>query len=386
MVRIVSGVSEAPEYDSGALLRGFEKGAAYRQRQQAAQQDQIAQALRMKEIQMRFEDARSKREQALAQAAQMGDAKAIQTIAFEHKLKPSENMLQMAMKMRQGITDPKALAEADAAIGPMIEAQRHQEKVEVAQGEIERAAKDGLIDPETGVVEYQARLQSGEQPDNILKEFSEARMKRSALQSNMDDNAQQIAHMDAAIAAMPEGRQKRLATIAANEYKASPSLQEKEGSGAKVRAEIQKIGIGELSQYDAIKDAEEAMVAEKRERALAGQRSDKTPAPGLEGMTAGQRFQEMEKTPGFFGQGGPKVPAFSGGTHATVKGGAKRPMKPEAVRQVAQILAKKTNSPKELVEALQAQGLPLTEELAKIAREALTGRRTNAQPAGNPGR
>lgn len=375
MVQIVSGVSDAPEFDSGAVLRGFEKGAAYRQRQQAAEQDQISQALRMKEIQMRFQDARTKQEELLAHKAAMGDAHAVQEMVLRSQLPESDKMAQDLLKAAANTHDEEAHAMLMASGKVLVDETRKKEKRAAFQTAIERAAQDGLLDPNPQptdpatakpgamptVGDYMARADAGEPIAGMSKEIAKARAKRSTLQANMDDNAKYIEQMTNAIAAMPPGRQRRLATIALNEYRSSPSKQQDEGSGAEVFKEIQKLGVGSLSQYDELRKAEQEYANQK-------------PAPGMPGMTVGERNEAISGGENILGQlvgalaGQQKLPRNVRGK--MVPKTAKRRLDPLTVRQAIDA----SPTPDHFLLQLEQAGVdPNSDEGAQMILDSLKG-------------
>jgi hypothetical protein len=356
VVRIVSGVPQQ-EQDTGAVLRGYKNTRAIKLQQEEAQRAQMEHQLRTASLQMKFQEARAEREQLLNQQAQMGDAQALQEMSLRQKLSPSQSMAQDGMKLLESITDPKARALAMPAIKDLIEGQQNQEKQQAFTKEIERAAKDGLIDPEQGTMEIQARVQAGEPMDNILQELSKARMDRATKAAAAEDNAKAFEQAKARIDAAPPGRERRLAQIALKEWEMSPSRQEEEDSGAKLLAGIQEMLVGPLSREDAIAESTKAWGNSK-------------PAPGLPGMTVGQRNAEMEKEPGFFGTGGPDVPAFTGGTRATSKR-APKPAKNAMSLPVASL--RKAKDDADVVKILRKAGVPITPENLSAAVEAWQG-------------
>jgi hypothetical protein len=386
VVRIVSGAQKDPNI---ALLQGMQigRGALEAQNSKAREERaQMDQALQMRQIQMQFQKARADRETMLNQQAQMGNAQAIQEAALRQKMDPTEQLAKDAMEMLDGITDPKARAQAMPAIKSLVDEHVSQRKMQTAQTEIERAAKDGILDPNTepldptkpkkpgalpSIHDYQARLQSGEDPDALVKDLSKARMQRATAAANAEDNMAAFEQAKMRVDAAPPGREKQLARIALKEFEMSPSRMEDEGGGAKLLAAIQETLVGPLSRQDAIAESTKAWGENK-------------PAPGLQGMSVGQRNEEMMKEPtgpvGFglfgneFGAGGPNVPPFTGGTHATLRG-TNRKGSPED-DDLGKLLASAT-SDEDLASKLNSAGIPKTPENVRAIQErrrALTGR------------
>lgn len=385
MVRIVSGVPDAPEFDSGAILRGFEKGAAYRQKQQAAEQDQISQALRMKEIQMRFQAARAKQEELLAHKAQMGDAHAVQEMVLRSQLPESDKMSQDLLKALENTDDPQAHAMIKASGEELLKVQRKKEQTEAFQTMLQNAAKDGLIDPnpnptdpETAkpgalptIGDYMARRDAGENMMGLSKEIFEARKTRAEKAANVEENATEYERAKADLLNMPPGRERTLGMIALKEYEASPSLQEKKGEGAKLRAGIREIAVGPQSQYDAIQEANRAF-------------ADQKPAPGLGGMNVGERNRAVmaggsvgDVLRTAIGLGGPKVGPFTGGTHATVKRGHV----PVPIKAAIGQAVDAAPSAEHFMEQLRQSGIdPNSDEGALLILESLKGGNASESP------
>lgn len=394
MVRIISGAQEDPNV---ALMQGMQIGRSFRDSQRANAEEKRRNAqfmMAMQEQQLAFKQAQAEQQQMLNQQAQMGDAQALQEVALRAKKDPKQVRSEDALRMLSGITDPKARALAVASIQDLFQQEDRAEMQQAAAGEIERAAKDGLID-EAGMQTYQQRLQAGEEPENIVEEFGKARMQRATTQANIDENTEFIAQIDAAIQAMPPGRGKKLAMIAANEYKASPSLLEKEGSGAKVLATIQKAGVGSVSEFQAAEQAKK----DRMEEAL----SPNAQAPGLGGMTAQQRNKELERMPGGRGHGDyssfysrdPKIPDLSpefkaqgkarkearypGSTKPKTAGTAPKGEAPNVDAVIQEALQAGAASGQDIVAKLKEAGIPPTQENAIAVKRALQGWKTNAQ-------
>lgn len=364
MVRIVSGV-QPQEQDTGAVMRGYKNARAVRQENEAEQRRQMEAMFKIQQTKMKLDSERAKALEEANKRAQMGDVQALRQQEMERaiaNLPPDKQRGLEYARIRSGLTDPDALKLLDSSYQDFEGQVKEHEQKQAFESELQRAIKDGLIGS-NDAVGYQQRAQSGEPVQNLTQEFGTMRLERATAQANIDENTEFIAQIDAAIQAMPPGRGKKLAMIAANEYKASPSLLEKEGSGAKVLATIQKAGVGSVSEFQA---AEQAKKDQQQARL-----SPDAPAPGLGGMTTGQRTEEMEKEPNFLGLGGPKIPPLDPGfgTRSTTKNApkGKKPALPTAK-------LKKAKSEDDVVAALQEAGIPLTAANLTAAEEAWLGR------------
>jgi len=357
MPRIVSGTGQSV---NTALLEGLEIGRGFAR----ARDERAMRQAQLQELQMKFQEERTK---ALADAnlrAQRGELAAMQQQDMMRQIEglpPDKKMLLEFAQLDSRLEDPKLKAELRQTFGELQGELKLHEGYKAAAGEIERAAKDGLID-EAGIQTFQARLQAkqakGESTDDILTEFSQARMQRAEAAANVQENTEALEKAKQLVASMPPGRERKLASVALAEYTMSPSLQEKDGSGAKLLATVSKIGVGPMSRYDEIEQAKQ-------------EKFNAQAAPGLGGMTVGERNAQLEKEPGFLGFGGPKIPPLdqSVGTHATVKQGTKKPKDAAKIDEVA----KGAKSLQDLVKKLKEAGVPATPEGLAYARSLFQG-------------
>lgn len=374
MARIVSGVEQ--HQDPGmAFLAGHDRARVQRR-------EDDAEARKSREVWLDFIEAQSKyqREEAKALArAQQGekDARALAAVGdlqARAKAHPKLAAKMMRAKMAKGALTK--LAERGVSedtlqriMGHVADAEKSieaEEQRKAAMAQIEKSKLDKVPGSEL----YDARIAAGEQPHMLLREDSEQRIKRSTYATNEANAQEYITKAQALIQAAPPGRQRDFAMTLLNEFGASPSLQREEDSGPKILQSVQAALLGNQEQYD-----EAQRLAEERRMA----RFTTDPMPGLGGMSGNEMRDQLEREP-TLGFGGPQIGGDAStipGTHATVKSGKMR--NPRMLRTVVAQLAEQTRSPRELREALEAQGVPLDSEALAVVRETLAARRSHAQ-------
>jgi len=369
MVRIVSGV-QPQEQDTGAVMRGYQNAQGARLRENEDRRRQQHMMMAMQEQQLAFKQAQAQQQQMLNQQAQMGDAQALQEVALRAQKDPKQVRSEDALKMLSGITDPKARALAVASIQDLFQQEDRAEMQQAAAGEIERAAKDGLID-EAGMQTYQQRLQAGEEPENIVQEFGKARMQRAESQANITENQRVMEPVLAMVQAAPQGEDRRRAEILLAQWEQSPSLQEQQGAGAKlanaIQRELTKSRETQVANYVAKRKDMESfardyskMEPEEQEAVRARmQRFGPTdPEQGAQSATpaqrqhsAGMKAEKEKRYPGSTGQ-----------------------RKPTTKTKLPTAKLKQAKTEDDVVAALQEAGIPLTAANITAAEEAWLGR------------
>lgn len=380
MVRIVAGNQE----DINApLLAGLQFGKTIGENRRRAEQDR-----QKTEMELQKAMAEYKKEQAKALAdtneqAALGDLAAIQMQAMETRrasAPPDKQYIDDLVGAAGKISDPEIRSKAIKEIDDLVGHVKLQEGYQAAGSEIERAVKDGLVD-ESGAQTLQQRLQMKaqrqESADDLLTELTKARHDRNVKATNMQENQEAIDKAAQFIQTIPPGRERKLAMIALNEYQMSPSLQEREGAGAAILGKVQEIAVGTQKRYDELQAGRAEMMNQQ-------------PAPGLPGMTVGQRNEQMMRTPnepvGFgllgehFGTNEPNIPPLQDiGTHATLNGKAAEQQKQDPVYQMrlaakAALKSGIAKSDKEFIELLRKHSdFKFTPENAAILNQALYG-------------
>lgn len=395
MARIVPGWQDVPEYDTGAVLRGFEKGARFRLAQQESQRQDLALQMDIMQALARMQQTKAAALEQAQQQANMGDAQAMASLsqmARAGSLDPDQAMVESMIQMRAGVQDPKALAVLDRAIAQTTSAMKAVKERKGAEDAIKRAATNGWADEAM----LTQRLQAGESPQALVQELQKVEAEKIAGATAQTEAQDVLTHADALIKSTQPGFRRRSAEIRRQAFLQDIEGQQKPGEAQKFLAALQK---------DLLETDEDRLKREKAERLKRQQQlGPQAPAPGLEGMTTGERTKQLEKEPGqFWGMlnpgrmlgivgeeegygGGPKIPPLSGKLEGPLTKQA-RAGKGAQVGQSAgagleaQIagLVEKTKSPRELREAIQASGIPLTAETQALTRAILERRRTNAQ-------
>lgn len=350
MARIVSGVPQQPEWDGGAVLRGFRQGQESRlnedqnARAQAGLMLQIQRALQdqaMEERQLAAQEAEDKHKRALAMNAtqQQGKAGRLQQMAQRAdagQFNPGDKFMQRVIGARSRIQDPKALAMFDDSVSQLVKAQQMAKKRKAAEEAIGMAEKDADIFPPEMVQGMRQQMDAGGDLDAIVRGITEHRMKTATTQHDVAENEDALARAAEMVRLAPQGFGKKRAQIILNAIASSTSMKEKEGSGARALQTIQKELLGTREEYAKIDP-------------------NAAPAPGLQGMTVGQRNDEMTKEP-TLGFGGPDIPQFiprGPQAHATVKRGK---VNPAGLNKVVSEAVRSGARGADLVKILRDQG------------------------------
>jgi hypothetical protein len=369
MARIESGLDKRDPAE--AFMTTYDWARKNRLQNEAGQREQAQLMLQVQQAYMENQREQAKSQQLLNEQAQMGSAEALQQLSMQMQAgsHPGAKMLKDAMGTLSRISDPKARAVGVQAFhGAMTELQkRHHQKA--AHGMLEDAGKDGDVFQPEQVQDWQSRMQAGEDPKVISKEVMGHREKHATELHDTQENEVSFQQAQQLVQAAPPGYGKRAASIALNMAMSSTAARSKPGAGALALGAVQKALLGTADDYEKQQQAHKQHLQE-----TLGPGSQ---APGLGGMTTGERTKEMEKQPHTRplmpfekrdAGGGPNIPPLQGvGTHATLKRGqqpatASRPGKNSQVSAPAlpkdKILAAK--SEEDLVKALQESGVPLT--------------------------
>ena len=396
MVRIVSGSQD--DDPNAALLQGLQLGRSFRQAREEraqAQRAQQDQAMQVMNFQMKFQEARAKREQLLNQQAEMGNAQALQEVALRAKLGPREAMMADGMKVLEGTKDPKARALVARSLESMNTAAIKEEKLQLAHTTIDKAATDGLIKPEQAP-QLKTELQAGGDPDAMIKRLNDDRDKRDAAQVNTADAAQWIQKAQQQIEASSiSPREKKMAMAIVQHYVGSPSEQSQPDTGAKMFADVDNAlnhsRDKQIAEYiKTRKDKEYASNLSKvlnstqdrygaqefpnpipgedipipwadNAKALGSGEADQPRTPAMQGHIDKQRAEKERRYPG--------STAKRAGTPKAVAAPTKEQILP-AIRQ----LNEQSQSPDQFFQTLQSKGIdPNSPEGAKLIIEALKG-------------
>lgn len=377
MPRIVSGTGQNV---NEALLQGLQVGQAFR----AARSDREQRQLKLQEA---MADLQKERAKALADAnarAQRGELQALQQQEMERVaagLPPEAKMLGEYVGLHKHLVeqgaDPKLIKDAQDSFGEVVQGIQKQKQQEAFQMAAQKAGAAGLIDPN----EYTVRAQSGESLDNLTQEIAKKweteKLARTAEKRNMKAREQ----AELIVEGLPEDSEQRIIgeTIL--------SEMDMDVDGLRTPG----YGPSKLKELRALQGAVSEGLQSPRQ--VLGSRQAAQPAPGLQGMTVGERNAELERgtaphpayaafqdimgiLPGIpdskgIGVEGPRIPEFKGGTRATLKKLAKK----DPVR-LAQSLAGQAKNAEELLDRLEELGAELTVEQAKQIGDALRAGRS----------
>ena len=397
MAEIISGIT--PQEAGFAYLKGQDMGyqAARDQqelqlRQRQLEAEQMAQ-IRQAALEQQREEARSRA--LLNERAQMGDAQALQQMALEAQagISPDEKMMQSIFGTLQRITDPDARRLAVASIGQVLEERKAQQEHQAAQGAIERAGKNGLVDPE----QYMQRLQAGEQPQAIAQELQgiEQQQTIKAMAMKKADAAMQQA--DALIQAATPGDRNRLAAeyILTN-YQNSPADQEKPGSDADLIQKVQEALLGSRADQNARAQRMQDLQFQRAHSIPAGTAesiAQQLPVGGVMGALANLAIHSAPtpyEKPAPLRANAEKAKAEKGRRMAAGgkrsgpierKPGAKttKTYSPEEVGSLAVELSHSAKDDKDLLRMLKERGVQLTTENADAISRALGEWSTSVQ-------
>lgn len=294
MARIVSGIPEQPQFDGGAVLRGFEKGTRARLAEQENQRQNLEAMLQFKQELARTQMLRAKQQELLNQQAQMGDARALSQMAYEAQYgpkTPQEEQMQTMLQTRANITDPKALAMADEAIDSFGKHLKSVAEDKAAMEAIKTGAAEGLIDEEA----FMQRYNSGEQRDVLAKDVATAKAERTITNMAKQDAQKAITQAQAILETMPDSPRKLAAQFKLQEMVDSDVMQSKPGAAAAFLQDFQNT----LIESDPARRAREKEINARQLEARQPKAYQKMKAAGdEEGMerfvTQRQRFGAID--------------------------------------------------------------------------------------------
>jgi hypothetical protein len=306
---------------------------------------QAAQAERMQQYQLQMQDAMLKHKQQSAKAledanarAQMGDVTAMEQQNMEARARgetPERQRLVEMSSVLSGIPEGPARDAAREDFKRVEAEVRAGEQKKAALSIIDTSVADGHMDGE----QAKARIEAGEEPEQIAKEASKIREDRVKANMAMEDSQEAIAQAQQILQTAPKGSKgARLAKSALTYFMDSPSSQQKPGGGAQMLKTVR----------DALirgQDAEaEAAALEKLEKFKKDAEREPT-APMFFGLFGNE-----------FGAGGPKGPDEpTPGTHKTLRGLKSGEIKGKG--------AQPAGDPDEMViQELLKAGVPLTPE------------------------
>lgn len=389
MVRIISGaVQQDPNI---ALMQGMQFGQQYRQaqrQQQDAEREQMGQMIQMQRLKMALDEQKLKRETLLNQQAQMGNAQAIQEMMLQQKMSPGESRAKDAMALVEGIEDPKAKAIAIPALEKLLAIEEDQRKIQAFGAELQRAAQDGLLDPNTepadpmkprepgalpSIYDFQSRRQAGESTESLVKELYKSREDRDNKASFAEENLAALEQAKALIQTLPPGdpRRARLAPLV-TAYEKAPSLHEEQGSSRRLLTAIHA-GLGPPPQRQ-VSPLNDPKVHRAVFETLRNESSNKTPpTPAQIRERTGQMYGIRTK-----GRAPTEMPSpelgMSRATHATTR---LTNLKVAPQDDDLGKLLSSASDPEDLATKLKSAGIPKTPENAKAIEErfrALAGR------------
>jgi hypothetical protein len=287
--RIVSGTGQSVNQ---ALLEGLTAGRGFAQAnaQQAEQRLQTQALLQKAMLAHKMEQARALK--ATNDAAAQGDLQAIQAQAAEGRASGQPPNRQFLMDLAHSavrIQDPKLRQAALGEVAQVHKELQADEQKQAAMKILEQGVGDGHIDAEA----LKMRMDAGEKPENIAQEAMKIRAQRIEANTAMKESADALQQAEAFLAAAPKGtRGRKLAEHALEAFKDSPTAQAKPGMAETV-----------------LKRVRDALVLSVADEKQMRENFPNQPAPGLGGMTVGQRNKEMSAEP-VMGFGGPNVQAF----------------------------------------------------------------------------
>jgi hypothetical protein len=391
----------------------MQAGRAYAQAKSQREQESRLQMQALMEFQK--EAAKVKREEAAAlQKYNQGQRDAKSLAAFGSLIERQKSNPKFRAKAERGQLARKAigkLAERGVSedtiqriLGQVKDAEtgiQDQEEREAAQEYLASSTADGVIS-EDEHAQYRAFIDSGGKGSAAIKDIHTRRAKNAAEEATVQANAEQEANAQALIQGMPNGYEKQLAAARLHEHMNDSAERKKEGSGARLYHDIQKIQLGSADDYE----AEQLRLADEKKARL--KRMLTGPAIGMGGMTGQEMKDEMGEEPTrvpFSGslnnpQGlytsGPEIPPLGADYQRYAQGlkaeKARRypavmptdtPRAPTDIRRFAASLADSAGTPEEFAEALKLQGVDITDpaQLQEVIG-VLGARRQNAAIAG----
>jgi hypothetical protein len=380
VARIVSGLQDQDGSDFGAVLRGFRSGQESRLREEQGQREQAELMLRIQKAALEHREEEAKSQALLNQQAQMGSAQAIKQLALrmQYGANPDARVLRDAIGTVNKITDPKAKKVALEAMGIGLKSRQAKRQRQAMEGMLADATRDKDLFSPKMVQNWQQRAQTGEPPQNIAQEIMKERTRRASERANAEANAEDLQKAQELVKAAPRGFGRKQAEIALNMAMDSEAAMSKPDAGAKVLAAVQKALLGTRAGFE---EQEEARRQRMQEILSPGSK-----APGLGGMTTGERSEELENEPhapfafGLFGEdvgtGGPDIPPFEPSgprAHKTVKAGkkitAKAGKKAPAARLLPEAQIREAESEEEVLQAMRNADMPVNAQTITAAME-----------------
>lgn len=372
MPRIVSGTGQSVNQ---ALLEGLAAGRGFAdaRNEKAQLQMQAQAALQKAMLAHKIEQARALK--ASNDAASQGDLQAIQAQHAEAQASgepPNRRFLQDITHAAIKIADPamrKAALGEVAGVAKELQAEEHRQ---AAMQILEQGVNDGHIDSEA----LQMRMQAGEKPENIAQEAMKIREQRVKANVAMQESEQALQQAEALLQGAPRGtRGHQMAQHTLEFFRDSPTAQAKPGAAQEMLKRVKDALV--------LSVADERRMEEEKQAKMQSALSPDRAAPGLGGMTGGERSAEMEKEP-TLGFGGPDIPPYEptgpqahrtrkmagGDMSASPKTSAKMSVRSASLDKAI----KKAASEEDLIKALQENGVKLTPENITAAANHWRGR------------
>lgn len=229
MPRIVSGWQPPEQFDSGAVLRGYEKGAKFRLAQQANDRQNAALQMELMQALTRMQQMKAQALQQAQQSANMGDAQAMQSLAMAAKsgaLDPQQSMLDSMNEMLMRTTDPAARSLLVNSIDSVTQSLKTTKERATVEEAIKRAGANGWADEQM----MTDRLNTGEPPLKLLQELQQIEAQVTADSVASGEAADVLTQADALISSTPPGPKRRSAEIRRKHYELDQYGQKKPGS------------------------------------------------------------------------------------------------------------------------------------------------------------
>jgi hypothetical protein len=235
MARIVSGRQEQ-ENPGISFMQGFQGSRQQRQEQEEQNLRQMRLMFQMQEAQVEHAREQAKTQALLNKQAEMGDMRALQELSLRQQISPDQKQAESALGILQRIKDPENRKEAASMMKEVIGAQKQAERVQVAGQAIKRAAANGDINE----MEWMTRLQSGEEPDALMKELAVAEQEKTLEGMAKGYSQQAMERAQGLIQALPEGSPERhAAEYALQNFSQSPYDQAKPGAAQQMLKAVQ---------------------------------------------------------------------------------------------------------------------------------------------------
>jgi len=394
VVRIVSGSPQQYEDPGLAFLAGHAQGTERAKEARANEAERLRLGL-----QIQHSMAEYKREQAKAMAdinarVQMGDVQALkqqQMAAMAAGLPPEQKMLQEYVQLRGRTKDPKAQAMLDEDFKSLSDSIAKDKQKRAALDVIDRAGKNGTIDPE----EYKMRMDSGESPENITQEIGKITQAKNIETLAFKKNGELIGQAQALIDAFPPGQERLTAESLLNEYQNDAAGHSEPGSAAHMLQNVQAALLAGQRHLDAQakvehKEMEQRYGSQRKQRQerakLLGDMDEDDAKRAREGAQehAQQKFKiggkAMEKH--VASQKAEKEKRYPGSTSSSAQAQPLPKPKGEVIYRTVATLAEDIEDEADLARKMKEQGIPLTAANQAVAKKALLDRRNRAHQAG----